>query len=336
MRGPLRHGFTLIELLVVIAIIAILIALLVPAVQKVREAAARSHCQNNLKQIGLAMHQFHDQHKNFPPGQSANNDKCFGWGTYVLPFIEQGALYQNLAGQYTRFIHPSPDGNAAKDPNPVRIRDAAGYKTAPFPVKTLIATVIPIYLCPADLPPLFHPRTGAAKTSYAGNYGTSNDGGTDLSPKSDGIIRRRRSVTTMAQVTDGTSNTVLVGEMTDYRDKWQFKDSASGQDWGSLNRYFPTWCGTVDGDDDFDAILRLGGDGSYNIGGPGAGVPRPINNPSPQIIDDRGQCFSSMHAGGANFVLCDGSVRFIPDSTNLAVWQALCSRFDGKTVSLPW
>src|SRR4051794_18084689 len=139
-RFPLRRrsGFTLIELLVVIAIIAILIALLVPAVQKVRAAAARSTCQNNIKQIGLALHNFHEVHHNFPTGEAADNDKSFGWATYILPYIEQADLYNALAQEYTLFIDPS----GRRDPNPATIKGAANFATK---VKPLIGTVIQTY-----------------------------------------------------------------------------------------------------------------------------------------------------------------------------------------------
>src|SRR6185312_14607096 len=120
-----RRGFTLIELLVVIAIIAILIALLVPAVQKVRSAAALTQCQNNLKQIGISCQSFHDVYKNFPLGQAANSDQCFGWGTYILPYMDQGAVYDRLSQEYTTFIDP----RGQVDPNPITIQGAANFNT---------------------------------------------------------------------------------------------------------------------------------------------------------------------------------------------------------------
>src|SRR6476620_12368135 len=171
-KSPTRRAFTLIELLVVIAIIAILIALLVPAVQKVREAAARTQCINNLKQIGLACQAFHDVAKVFPPGQAAfNTDQCFGWGTYILPFSDQGPIYEKLSREYTQFIDPT----GKIEPNPNVIHNAKNYLTN---VKPLISTVLNVYICPTDnMTPLFHPQSGAARTNYAGCIGTANDGG---------------------------------------------------------------------------------------------------------------------------------------------------------------
>jgi len=321
-----RRGFTLIELLVVIAIIAILIALLVPAVQKVREAAARTQCQNNMKQIGVAMHSFLDVNKNFPPGQaSKNTDKGFGWGTYILPYIEQADLYNRLQEQYTTFIDPK----GGSDPNPTEIRLAPNYTTI---VKPLIAKIIPTYICPIELSPMNHPKSGAGKSNYAGCLGTGNDGGNG---KSDGVIRRRRYTCRIIEITDGTSNTIVVGEVRGWDPVNRFKDAVSGTDFGSNNRYFPTWVGAVDLDDDWDAFLRVGGDGTYNPGGAGAGFPRPINSIDPNYTDVRGQCFGSLHSGGANFLLGDGSVRFLTEAINLTIYQYLCSRNDGFTVTFP-
>jgi len=329
-----RRGFTLIELLVVIAIIAILIALLVPAVQKVREAAAKTQCQNNLKQIGLACLSLHDSAKVLPPGQSANTDQCFGWGTYILPFIDQAHIYDALSKEYTRFIDPT----GKLDPNPIRIRQAPNFNTM---VKPLISTAIPTYICPIEnMTPMFHPVSGAARTNYAACVGTSNDGG--LSPsKMNGAFLRRRSVVKITHITDGTSNTILVGEIRAWDPVNQFRDSATGQDFGDQKRYFPTWVGAVAvtsggvNVDDWDAHLKLGGDGSVNLGGPGQG-PRPINSIDPVLTDSRGQCFGSNHSGGgANFVFADGTVRFLPQTINLTVYSFLCRKDDGNSVNIP-
>ncbi len=333
-----RRGFTLIELLVVIAIIAILIALLVPAVQKVRAAAAQTQCQNHLKQIGLACLSFHDANKIFPPGQAAKTDQCFGWATYILPYIDQTPIYEGLSREYTRFIDPT----AKLDPSPIRVREAANYQTKVLP---LIQSTIQTYICPMDnFTPLHHPVSGAAKTNYAGCIGTSNDGGT--SGNANGIFRRLRFTVKIAQVTDGTSNTIMVGEIRTWDPIYQNLDFTYNPPlvYGDQQRYFPTWVGAVARSttgtttaDDWDCHLKIGGDGVlFQFGQAQLAGPRPINYSVPQILDARGQTFGSLHTGGgANFVFADGTVRFLPESINLQTYTFLCKRDDDRSVNLP-
>lgn len=174
--SPRRSGFTLIELLVVIAIIAILIALLVPAVQKVREAAARSQCANNLKQIALAFHGYHDTYKNLPTGGDNGPTSCcsadllvrYNWTYHILPFLEQNALYQ--IGQ----------------------TNLAQLRTSP----------VPVYYCPSRRQPTLY--QGVAKSDYAGNGGTNDLNGT--------TVRTSAGQIHLLTINDGTSNTLLVGE----------------------------------------------------------------------------------------------------------------------------
>jgi prepilin-type processing-associated H-X9-DG protein len=268
----------LIELLVVIAIIGTLLGLLLPAVQKVRDAAARLQCKNNLKQIGLALHNYHDTQQSLPPGYLASpaysdgaTDTAPGWGwaAFVLPYLEQESLYRQI--NFSQSVASSP--------------------AAQNPVKT--------YLCPADptppgpfaVPdPFGSPLASAAPCSYAACVG--GDESDTTGPAGLGAFYRN-SRTRLTDVTDGTSNTLLVGERA----------------WSNANG---VWAGAVPG----GVILR--GRLNPNPGSSSASYPAAtlvlahshLNNATADTdggLDD----FSSRHSGGSNFLFADGSVHFI-------------------------
>ena len=194
-----RRGFTLIELLVVIAIIAILIGLLLPAVQKVREAAARTKCQNNLKQLGLAMQMYHDANGYFPPAFTPGQN--WGWSTYLLPYVEQAPLYALLnAGATTTSLTltPTPPANT-------------------YTTDTVTTTALSVYLCPSD--PVPGPTNGYFSGYAKSNYLVSeqvSDGGSKIK---------------ILSITDGTSNTIMAGER-DMKNQvaglWPGRDTATG------------------------------------------------------------------------------------------------------------
>lgn len=324
-----RRGFTLIELLVVIAIIAVLIGLLLPAVQKVREAAARTKCQNNLKQMGLGLHNFHDAFRTFPPGLGAMGDalnvtisnyanapipanlRWQSWCSRILPYIEQDALYQQLPF--------SPDTVPA-----ISAQYGVPYGNG------LGGTPLSIYQCPSD------PRAAGSATSAAysswGQYGLTYYaavGGIDSWntstewPRSWGILFWR-SKTKMVDVVDGTSNTLMAGErppdpLADYG-WWQSYDRI-----GSTPNY--VW--------EYDVVQYMSNS---------SGSPHSYNytlNPSPACAFPsvygpghfQNWCdfnhFWSNHSGGANFVFGDGSVRFMPYSAR-PVMNALSTRNQGE------
>jgi prepilin-type N-terminal cleavage/methylation domain-containing protein/prepilin-type processing-associated H-X9-DG protein len=296
-----RSAFTLIELLVVIAIIAILIGLLVPAVQKVRAAAARSQCQNNLKQLGLAVHSYHDQYKRIPPnatniGYSWAADstrQTWSWIARILPFIEQGPLA-------TTYNIPNGTLGAAQPG---------------------LAAVIPVLQCPMDTsspnPATDWPNINGVSmglTSYKGvsgsnwawsstaaynNPGPSNN--TNGLDAGDGIFYRSdlpRKLTLLG-IKDGTSNTFMIGE-----DNHAFDQHCGG--WAYPN-YANATC-----------AIPLNYTGGSNYGDWG-------NRYS----------FHSNHTGGANFALADGSVRFISDGIDLATYRGLATINGAEPVTTP-
>ena len=291
-----RSGFTLIELLVVIAIIAILLALLVPAVQKVREAAARVQCQNNLKQIGLACQAYHDSRKCFPPGYLAtaaypDTTPGWGWAAFILPYIEQGPLYNQIDF------------------------------TQPLQSSAAIQTTIPLYLCPSDpVPQAPFPITDAtlgticlaAPSSYAATVG---DDSSDADGPSGNGIFYRNSATRIAEITDGTSNTVLIG------------DRAWAQTKG-------IWAGAPSG-----GIVRAGAQNPWVSATAGAPVFVLVHNNWINITTDADgglDDFSSNHSGGVNLLFADGSVHFLrsitADGAERRAFWALGTRAGGEVI----
>lgn len=189
-----KHAFTLIELLVVIAIIAILVALLLPAVQQAREAARRLACKNNMKQIALAMHNYYETHRVFPPGYidpdgitNPDDHNLIGWGTFLLPFVDQAPLYNNISA------------SGAFDVNWTTIPAMKSTGSPPF-----ARTVLSVYVCPSD--------TMGGINKDISNYGTSNyagvNGGNAINNGTIYINSRIR----IRDITDGTSNTAIAGE----------------------------------------------------------------------------------------------------------------------------
>ena len=292
-----RRAFTLIELLVVIAIIAVLIGLLVPAVQKVREAAARAQCQNNLKQIGLALHSYHDRMKSFPAGYVSAVDARdedlgpgWGWAAYLLDDLEQG----NLKRQINFALDIGNNANAA-----ARVQS------------------LPVFLCPSDSSPVttFIPADAAASLAFANYVGAFGSQSITEDPGDGDGIFYRNSKTRIADITDGTSNTLKVGERASRIAYSSWTGALTGC---TVAPNSPTNYG-----DGTAAVLCLG-----HIGY--AEDEHTPNNPRNRVED-----FSSQHTGGVNFVFADGSVHFIPDSISPVVWSALGTRAGGEPVSLP-
>ncbi len=291
------RAFTLVELLVVITIIGILIALLLPAVQAAREAARRSQCVNNLKQIGLALHNYHDSFGVLPPARcrkyvgTSLSGTAWGWGTFVLPYVEQQSLYDTL------------------EPGKVSVWGAAS-NASKIP---LMQQRLEAYRCPSDIAPTTNTARPLPYATPSVYVATSNYVGSSSSdiPISDsaanvgyaGVFVGEQKVR-LADIVDGTSNTVAVGERA-----WQYRDRFGNVRPAKAAIVF----GITQGGGNMDANIYYGdtvGAGVYRLNLTGSD-----QSDSASIGYERGEhAYSSMHPGGANFVLVDGSVRFVAES----------------------
>ncbi len=311
MSRPTRRGFTLIELLVVIAIIAILIALLLPAVQQAREAARRTQCRNNLKQLGLALHNYHDNFNCFPFGQQ-DSAKSYSAISQLLPYFDQAPLYSSID---FNLPHNNPANNAAR------------------------LTEIPALRCPSDFSNPLGGQGGA--TNYMANKGTGviwlDPTGPNAGFQPQTGVMFFQSRVRMRDILDGTTNTAAFSERV-------LADGNNGIVSPIADVFFspaaPTTpdqavqiCNAVD-------ITNLANQFPLFMGAPwmhGQHTYLHINVPNSRscgffTVNRANMPPSSRHTGGVHALLCDGSVRFVSDNVDLATWRAVGTREGNEVI----
>lgn len=313
-RARLRQGFTLVELLVVIAIIGVLIGLLLPAVQAVREAARRSMCSNNLKQLSLAIHVYHDGKKQLPPlilkpsasqsGDSDWNSPAWGWNALILPYMEETGLYDNLKVGSNTLTQTGADAA----------------------VCDLLSTRLSTVRCPSDPTSINNSGRSVGRPLGLSNYPAVNrvavnvgsGGGQNVLgafrgawPHADAQTSATRAPRPFREFTDGLSSTLMIGER-----------SVTHPTSTSSNN-MTNWVGSTEPEQSGSSFR-----GPPEVGG---ATQYPINE-DPNVTFYWGHWFRSMHPGGAMFCLADGSTRFINEDILIATYRALTTVANGEVI----
>jgi prepilin-type N-terminal cleavage/methylation domain-containing protein len=307
-RAQDTRGFTLIELLVVIAIIAILIALLLPAVQQAREAARRSQCKNNLKQLALALHNYESAHRVFPYAHRGGNgwypQACHQrdtWFHRLLPYVDQAPMYNQYEGDCANL--------SASVSNHVHNISSS---------QTFVRTALPAFMCPSDIGPAFAENSGVR---WGGNYMACIGGSSNLSTGSDNGMFGYETKTKIRDVTDGTSNTMMLSEGV------QRVAVPSGFSWGCPGCY---WIGGAHGEVTFTAYET-----------PNTKVPdqnylckstTDVNAPCVTNQSNRRNYARSQHVGGVHVGMADGAVRFVSNNIDLGTFRALATRSGDEVI----
>ena len=296
-----KSAFTLVELLVIIAIIGVLVALLLPAVQAAREAARASQCKNHLKQLGLAVHQYHDTMGRLPPGWLADKPEGvpgWGWSPALFPYLEQANLSEGSIRRHAAIADstnqqaretPVPVLFCPSDPHPKVATIFGGAEKADQEDRRDEGDPLSRFIESGE------PLLRIARTNYVGVFGISE---IEESPAAGEGVFFFQSRTRFAEVTDGLSNTVIVGE----------RSAKLGNS---------VWAGVVQGAN--EAMARVVGIADH-----------PPNHPDHHFDD-----FTSYHPGGVHFVFGDGSVQRLNDQIDMAVYQALCTRDGGEAKMSP-
>jgi prepilin-type N-terminal cleavage/methylation domain-containing protein len=343
-----QRGFTLIELLVVIAIIGVLIALLLPAVQAAREAARRTQCRNNLKQIGLALHNYHDTYGNFPPGMPDDDTDQFSWRAYIFPFMEMQNVYNTMvndpvAGQVgtgALFVHKGGTPHTLRGVFNANIdgwNNGCVLNSFSAATRALFQQPVSAWVCPSDV--LARNNNGGfGKANYCGNggwyrgtglnagdscgLGGPNGAAECLGQNQNGILlfsnnNNNTWVVTFADISDGTSNVIAVGEISETLNVNKTNNSSAR---------FPVWAGGNHQNDwgrwvTIGSTIRWCDDICF------------INRKTGEQSD---ASFGSKHPGGSLFAFADGSVQFLRETIDMVnVYARLGSRNDALPVSIP-